>query len=192
MENQNNQQNQLQQAKKSQAQNDYAKFDEKTIATIKASAIWNTVASLIMSIASMLASYFFVRNLYGNMMGRYSFYAGNYLGQNSVPQMINIGVLANNVIWGIIGGAVAGWVIAKFYPVFADWQRKFIGNKLDSFFKILFWPYLVGFALSLVLAGTLNTMYSGFTVFVIVIVADLIAIYLYAKMMDKAVGKYYK
>lgn len=177
MENQNNQQKSA-----------YTKMDEKTIATIKASAIWNTVAAAIMSVASMLASYFFVRNLYGNMMSQY----GSYLGQNYSPQLINVGVLINDIIWGIIGGAILGWVIAKFYPVFVGWQKKYLGNKLDSFFKILFWPYVVGFVISLVLTGALSVLNSGFTVLIIVLVADLISVYIYAKMMDKAVGKYYQ
>jgi len=176
MENQNNQQ-----------KNDYAKMDEKTIATIKASAIWNTVAALIMSVASMLASYYFIRNLYGNMMSQY----GSYLGQYYSPQLINIGALISAAISGAIGGAIAGWVIAKFYPIFVGWQKKYLGGKLNSFFKILFWPYLVGFVISLVLTGALSVLYSGFTVLIIVAVADLASIYIYAKMMDKAVGKYY-
>lgn len=173
-------------------QKDYTKFDEKTIATIKASAIWNTVATLITSVASMLASYYFVRDLYGNMMGQYGRYLGGYMDQIARPQVINIEVLVSDLIWGAIGGAIAGWIIAKFYPVFVGWQKKFLGNKLNSFFKILFWPYLVGFVISLILTGALSMMYSGFIVLIIVAVADLVAVYLYAKMMDKAVGKYYK
>jgi hypothetical protein len=192
MENQNNQQNvqqnQPQQAKTPQSQNNYTKMDEKTIATIKASAIWNTVATVIMSVASMLASYYFIRNLYGDMMSQY----GSYLGQSYSPQLINIGALVNDAILGIICGAIGGWVIAKFYPVFVGWQKKYLGGKLDSFFKILFWPYLVGFVISLVLSGALSVLYSGFTVLIIIAVADLASIYIYAKMMDKAVGKYYQ
>jgi len=174
------------------AQNDYTKFDEKTIATIKVSAIWSAVASLIMYVASSLASYFFVKNLYNSMMSPYGQYLGSYMDQIYKPQIINIGVLLSSVIWGAIGGVIAGWIIAKFFPVFMGWQRKYIGNKLNSFFKILFWPYLVGVAISLVLSGSLSTIYSGFVVFIIVAVADIIAILIYAKMMDKSVGKYYK
>ena len=173
-------------------QEDYTKFDEKTIATIKASAIWNVVAALITSLASMLATYFFVSSIYNNIAGQYGQYLGSYMNQITQPQMINFGILLSSVIYGAIGGAIAGWVIAKFYPVFVGWQKKYLGNKLNSFFKILFWPYLVGLAISLVLAGTFSIIYSGFTAFIIIIAADLIAMYLYAKMMDKTVGKYYK
>jgi hypothetical protein len=184
--------NQTNQTKKIEKENDYTKFDEKTIATIKASAIWNTVATIIMSVAGMLASYFFIRNLYNNIAGQYSQYLGSYMNQITQPQMINITVLISDIIYGAIGGAIAGWVIAKFYPVFVGWQKKYLGNKLNSFFKILFWPYLVGFAISLVITGALSIMYAGFTAFIIIIIADLVGMYLYAKMMDKAVGKYYK
>ena len=142
-----------------------------------------------MSVASMLASYFFLKNIYNNMLGSYGQYLGSYMDQAYGPQMINFGVLLTDVIYGAIGGAIAGWVIAKFYPVFVDWQKKFLSNKLNSFFKILFWPYLVGLAISLVLS---RVMYSNFTVLIIIAVADLASIYIYAKMMDKTVGKYYK
>ena len=190
MENQNNQQNQPQPP--SLSNSDYTKFDEKTIATIKASAIWNTVSVVIMSVAGMLAAYYFTRNLYSNMMGPYGQYLSNYMGQSLAPKMINIGVLVNDVVWGIIGGAISGYVIAKFYPVFVGWQKKYTGDKLNNFFKILFWPYLVGLAISMVVTGALSSLYSGFSSFFIVILADLAAVYLYARMMDKAVGKYYK
>jgi phosphotransferase system glucose/maltose/N-acetylglucosamine-specific IIC component len=173
--------------------NDYTKMDEKTIATIKASVIWNTVSSVIMSIAAMVTSYIFIRNLYNNAMGApYGSYVGTYLGQVAAPQLINIGTLINSIIGGIIGGAISGWVIAKFYPVFVGWQKKYTGNKLDSFFKILFWPYLVIFVIFLIITGGLSLIYSGFLILIITAVADVAAIYLYAKMMDKAVGKYYK
>ena len=174
-------------------QNNYTKMDDKTIATIKASVIWNTVATIIMSVATMVASYFFIRSLYNNtMMAPYGSYVGAYLGQISAPHLINIGALINSVILGIVGGAVSGWVIAKFYPVFVGWQRKYTGNKLNSFFKILFWPYLIGFAISLVLTGALSLIYTGFLILIITAVADVIAIYIYAKMMDKTVGRYYQ
>ena len=175
-----------------QKKDNYTKFDEKTIATIKASAIWSAVAALIMSIASMLASYFFLKNIYNNMLGSYGQYLGSYMDQIYRPQMINFSILFSDIIWGATGGAIAGYVIAKFYPVFVDWQKKFLGNKLNSFFKILFLPYLVGIVVSLVLTGGLSTINSAFMVFIIVIIADIASAYIYAMMMDKTVGKYYK
>ena len=160
-----------------QKKDDYTKFDEKTIATIKASAIWNTVATLIMSVASMLASYFFLKNIYNNMLGSYGQYLSSYMDQIYRPQMINFSILFSDIIWGAIGGAIAGYVIAKFYTVFVDWQKKFLGNKLNSFFKILFLPYLVGIFVSLVLAGGLSTINSAFIVFIIVAIADLASVF---------------
>lgn len=171
---------------------DYSKMDDKTIATIKASAIWGAVAAVITSLAAMIASYYFLRNMYGDIYGVYGKYLGNYLGANYAPQVINVGALVSSLIYGAIGGAVAGWVIAKFYPVFVSWQKKYLGGKLDSFFKILFWPSVVGVAISLLTTGALNMLSSAFTVFLITVLADLAAAYIYAKMMDKAVGKYYK
>lgn len=165
-------------------QNDYTKFDEKTIATIKASAIWNGVAGIITSLAGTLAVYYFTKNLYGGILG-------NYLGKSLAPKMINMGLLISDVIWAVIWGAVAGWVISKFYPVFVGWQQKYLGNKLNSFFKLLFWPYVVGIVAEMVLSGALSTISSRFNIFIVVALADLVAVFIYAKMMDKAVGKYY-
>jgi hypothetical protein len=175
-----------------QIQKDYTKFDEKTIATIKTSAIWSAVVAAIMCIASSLATYYLFKNLYNSTLTPYGQYLGTYMDQLYKPQMINMGNLLSSVIWGAVGGAIAGWIIAKFYPVFVGWQKKYLGNKLNSFFKILFWPYLVGVAISLILTGSLSTVYSGFTIFIIIAVADLVSIYLYAIMMEKTVGKYYK
>jgi len=189
---QNVQQNNQQQANQPQIkipQNDYTKMDEKTVATIKASAIWGAVATIITSIAWMLANYYFVRNFYSGMMGQYGQYLNGYLDQ---PQMINIRALISSLISGAIGGAVVGWVIAKFYPTFVEWQKKLASNKLNSFFKLLFWPSIVGVVISLIMTGELTRINSGFSAFLVVIVADVAAAYIYAKMMDKAVGKYYK
>ena len=169
----------------------FAKFDEKTIATMKASAIWSTVSSVITSVAGMVSSYYFVSSLYNNS-GPYGAYVNSYVGQVYTPQLISVGGLITAVVWGIIGGAISGWVIAKYYHVFLGWQQKFTGNRLNSFFKILFWPYLVGFVLALILTGALSLAFSGFLALIITFVADIVAVYIYAKMMDKSVGKYYQ
>lgn len=171
-------------------QKDYAKMDGKTIDTIKTSAIWTAVSAAITSTAGMIASYYFVKSLYTKMIGDYG-YLGTYMGQLNRPQMIDLGSLIASVIYGAIGGAIAGWVIAKFYPVFVGWQKKYLNGKLNSFFKMMFWPSAVGFVISLVMTGALSMISSSFMILVINVLAGVGASYLYAKMMDKAVGKYY-
>ena len=166
------------------------KFDEKTIATMKAGAIWNAVSSVITSVAGSVSSYYFVSSLYNNI-GPYGAYVNSYIGQVYTPQLINIEGLITAIIWGIIAGAISGWVIAKYYNVFVRWQQRLTGNRLNSFFKILFWPYLAGFILALILTGALSLAFSGFLALIITFVADIIAVFIYAKMMDRAVGKYY-
>lgn len=166
-------------------QNDYTKFDEKTIATIKTSAIWNGVAGAIRSVGGMLATYYFTRSLFGDMLG-------SYFGSN-VTHIIDFGVLLSSAVWAVIYGAIAGWALSKFYSVFVGWQQRYLGNKLNNLFKLLFWPYVASIVLNMVMSGLLSTMFSGFfSKFIIVAVVDLIAVYIYAKMMDKTVGKYYK
>jgi len=171
--------------------NEYFNFDEKAVATIKASTIWNAVSAVIISISGMATRYYFASGVYSNMMGPYSRYLDGYLDRSLAPRLINIPMLVNDLVWGAICGAIIGWLIAKFYPKFVEWQKNFTNNKLNTFFKMLFWPYLVAFGLSLVLTGALSVLYSGFTLLVINILADIAAVYVYAKMMNKAVGKYY-
>jgi hypothetical protein len=165
---------------------DYSKFDEKTINTMKFSAIWNAVAMAITSIAGSLAVYYFARSLYSDLGIYGSAFAGAY-----APQLINFGSLVSSIIWGAIWGAVGGYIIAKFYPVLMGWQKQFLGDKLNTLFKLLFWPYVIGALLSLLMAGGFSYMYGGFTGSLIVIIGDLIAGFVYAKMMAKNVGKYY-
>ena len=166
---------------------DYSKFDEKTKNTIKYSAIWNAVAMAITSIASSLAVYYFASDIY-NRMGIY----GNAFARAYAPQLINFGSLISSIIWGAIWGAVAGYIIAKFYPVLMDWQKKITGNRLNTLFKLLFWPYMVVALIYLLTAGGFSYIYGGFTGSIIVIIGDLVAGFVYAKMMEKNVGKYYQ
>ena len=165
----------------------YSKFDEKTINTMKFSAIWNAVAMAITSIAGSLAVYYFARSMYGDLYNQLGIYAGAY-----TPQLINFGNLVGSIIGGIIWGAVAGYIIAKFYSVVMDWQKKFLADKLNTLFKLLFWPYVVGAILSLLFMGGFSYAYGGSTGGLIVAVGDIIAGFVYAKMMEKNVGKYYK
>lgn len=166
--------------------NDYGKFDQKTKETIKASVIWSAVVSAIMLISGMITSYFISRGVYNELLGQY---LPNYL-DNYNP--FDIGRLINGVIWGAIGGVISGYIIAKFYPVFVRWQRKYLANRLDTFFKLIFWPYLVGFVISLVFGGALMVISRAFVWVIVEAAVDFAGIYLYAKMMDKSVGKYYR
>lgn len=166
---------------------DYSKFDEKTIGTMKFSAIWNAVAMAITSIASSLAIYYFARSIYSNL----GIYGNAFMGAYT-PQLINIGSLVSAIIWGAIWGAVIGYIIAKFYPVFMDWQKKITGDRLNTLFKLLFWPYAIVAVVFLLIGGGFSYMYGGFTGGIIILIGDLIAGFVYAKMMDKNVGKYYK
>ena len=165
---------------------DYTKFDQKTKDTIKFSVIWSAVVAGIVAISGMITSYFMSRGAYDNLFGQY---LPGYLNEYNA---FDIGRLINGIVWGAIGGVISGYIIAKFYPIFVEWQRKFTGNKLNTFFKLLFWPYVVVFAISLILGGTLMFISRVFIWVIIDGAVNFAAIYLYAKMMDKTVGKYYR
>jgi hypothetical protein len=165
---------------------DYSKFDEKTTNTIKYSAIWNAVAMAITTIASSFAVYYFARSIYSDLGIYGNAFAGAY-----APQLINFGSLVTGIFWGAVWGAVGGYLLAKFYPVLMGWQKKFLADKLNTLFKLLFWPYVIGALISLFAAGGFGYM-GGSTGMMIVIIGDLIAGFVYAKMMAKNVGKYYQ
>lgn len=166
---------------------DLMSFDEKTIATIKWGAIWNVVDAAIISVVASLAAYFLAASIaaqfgaFGNLIG----------GAMIKTSFINVGSLINSVIWGAIGGAIGGFVLAKFYSPIMDFQARYLGNKLNTLFKLLFWPRVVGTVVgSLLGMGMLFGL--GALGMVVYLVGALIAHFIYAKMMDKSVGGYYR
>ncbi|MEK7568424.1 MAG: hypothetical protein AAB498_02255 [Patescibacteria group bacterium] len=162
-------------------------FDEKTIATIKWGAVWNVVDAAIISVVASLAAYFWAASI-ASQFGAFGGLIGGAMMKSS---FINVGSLINDVIWGAVGGAIGGFVLAKFYSPIMDFQAKYLGNKLNTLFKLLFWPRLVGTAVgSFIGMGMLFGM--GVIGMVVYFVGALVAHFIYAKMMDKSVGQYYR
>ena len=165
---------------------DLTAFDEKTIATIKWGAVWNVVDAVIISVVASLAAYFWVASI-ASQFGAFGGLIGGAMAKSS---FINIGGLINDVVWGAVGGAIGGFVLAKFYSPVMDFQARYLGNKLNTLFKLLFWPRLVGTVVgSLIGMGMLFGL--GVIGMVVYLVGALVAHFIYAKMMDKSVGQYY-
>ena len=141
-------------------------FDQKTKDTMMWSAVYNAGASAVESVIGNIA--------FSALLG-YSISAA--------------GGVVNALVNGAIIGAVMGYVLAQWYPQVMQLQAKYLGNKFSSLFKILFYPYLIGAALSLLTSVGFSS---------IVGVAPLVAVvgtvatrYAYAKLLTAKVGQYY-
>jgi len=172
---------------KVEPKSDLMAFDEKTIATMKWSAIWNVVDVAILSMVALLSAYFLAASV-AVQFGAFGDLIGNTMMKTS---FINIGSLISDIIWGAIGGAIGGFVLAKFYSPIMNFQARYLGNKLNTLFKLLFWPRVVG-----TVVGSLIGMWMLFGLgalgMIVYFAGALAAHFIYAKMMEKSVGKYYR
>lgn len=101
---------------------------------------------------------------------------------------LTVGVV-NAIINGAIIGAIVGFVLAKWYPQIMEINAKYLGNKFNSLFKVLFYPYLIGAVLSLL---TSIGFVGVFGLAPLVAVAGTVATrYAYAKLLSSKVGQYY-
>ncbi|MBI5147740.1 MAG: hypothetical protein HZA37_01145 [Parcubacteria group bacterium] len=168
------------------SQSDLFTFDQKTIETMKWSAIWNAVAGAITSLVASVSAYFFFQNaimglgVIGGMMGSASL-GGSF---------INISGLVMAVVYGAIFGGIGGFILAKFYEPIMGFQAKILANKLNTLFKLLFWPQVIGAAIGALL-GLGAVAFLGLTGLAINFIGSVAAYFIYAKMMEKNVGQYY-
>ncbi len=167
-------------------QSDLFTFDQKTIETIKWGAIWNVVAGVITSLVASVSAYFFVRSAISGL-GVFGTMMGNAMMQSS---FINIGGLIQDVIYGAVFGAIGGFVLAKFYEPIMGFQAKILANKLNTLFKLLFWPRVIG-AIIGTLLGLGAVAFLGLAGLAINLAGSVVAYFIYAKMMEKNVGQYY-
>lgn len=100
-----------------------------------------------------------------------------------------VGGVVNAAVNGAIIGAIMGYVLSQWYPQVLAINKKYLGNKFNTLFKLLFYPYLIGAALSL-----LTSM--GFASIVgmaplVAVVGTVVTRYAYAKLLVGKIGKYY-
>lgn len=90
---------------------------------------------------------------------------------------------------GAIIGAIVGYVLAAWYPKVMEINKKYLGNKFNSLFKVLFYPYLIGAAISFLSALGFASI---FGIAPILAIAGTVATrYAYAKLLTAKVGHYY-
>ncbi|MDP3771392.1 MAG: hypothetical protein Q8R16_03770 [bacterium] len=170
-------------------------LDARTIQTIQWSAIASAAATAIDGIfgyfsARMVARAVvdrFAGGMFGGDLGRFA----NEGMMRSGDFAFSTGGFVQAIIMGAIYGAIGGFVLAKFFPVFLRWNKQFLKGWLDSFFKLLFWPTLVA-ALLLTLLGVGLSALTGFAPWLVTIIGMLASRFVYAKLMEVKVGKWYQ
>ncbi|MBI2075334.1 MAG: hypothetical protein HYT82_01545 [Candidatus Harrisonbacteria bacterium] len=141
-------------------------LDQKTKDTVVWSAVYNGVATAAESIISNIA--------FSALLGY---------------RLSVVGGVANAAVNGAIIGAVVGYVLSQWYPKVLDINAKYLGNKFNTLFKILFYPYLIGAVLTLLSSIGLASV---FGLAPLVAAAGTVAArYAYAKLLTAKVGQYY-
>ena len=168
-------------------------LDTKTIQTIQWSAIASAAATAINSVFGYFSGRMVARavverlsgGLYGGALGRYA----TESMMRSTDYAFSTNGFVRDIIMAAIYGAIGGWVLAKFFPVFLRWNKQFLKGWLDSFFKLLFWPTLVA-ALLLALLGVSLSALTGFAPWLVAIIGMIASRFVYAKLMEAKVGKW--
>ena len=150
------------------------------------SALWNACAAAIVYGANYVSGFFL-----GGVAGDIEKIAEN-LGV-SIPTGFGFSftVLLTQAFWGLIWGAVGGFILAQYYELFHQWNIRYLKGKLNTFFKLLFYPTLVGAVAALLLTGVFASL-TGAVPLLIVLVGVVLARLFYALMMVKSVGKFYR
>jgi hypothetical protein len=165
-------------------------LDQKTKETMIWSMIGYGARGVIVAVAGAIAlrmampSYF---SVYGTPV---------YYGPG-----FNIGSIIVTIIWSIIIGAIIGVVLAKLYSQIQQINRSFFGGWLNTLFKLLFYPVVIASLLATFLTGGFSSFFGSafgstfgsylFMYFLVIIVADLVGAFVYAKIMAIKVGQYY-
>ncbi len=161
-------------------------FDAKTLQTIQWSAIAGAVAGIVEHIAGYAAARMTARATLGRFgLSDYGFALPSITG----PQL-NLRGLLGAVITAAVIGAIGGWVLARFFPLFLQWNKQYLKGRLRTFFELLFFPTVVA-GILLALLGLASASLTGFGPWLVLIIGLLVGRFLYAKIMDMQVGKHY-
>lgn len=156
-------------------------LDERTKTTIIYSAIWAAVAAAIETFASQI-SYNFIGGAWGEFARAFG----------DLTNTIQIRFIINQAIWGAIYGAVGGFILSKFYLKIQEINQKYLKSKLDSMFKLLFYPTLVGAAIGFSLTSGFSSAFGfGIGPSVIIFAGIVLSRYLYAKMLTTKITSLY-
>jgi hypothetical protein len=126
------------------------------------------------------------------LVSTYGFYfGGGVFGQwANLMDLFPTSYLINRIIYGLIIGAITGFLLSKFYHYIQMWNVKYLKSKLNTFFKLLFYPSIIAYIVP-VLLSFLSAVYGLGLGFLIMIAGDVLAGYLYAKVLTSKVGSMY-
>ena len=150
-------------------------LDSKTAETIKWSAIFSAVQRVVVGIIGWIGFRFFAGGLVGRFGGFFTY---------TFP----VGQLVGDLIWGAVGGAVFGFILAKQWGWFQNLNRKTI--KAKNFFMFMFiFDVVVSVLLTLLLSFTAFVV--GFLPLIFNLAGLIIVSWIYAQGMSKKVGNLY-
>jgi hypothetical protein len=157
--------------------------DERAKETMKWSAMWNGVAVAIMEAAAYIGATVFGGEISDALRLARAF----GVDANS----FDVNLFLKNIFWGLVWGAVGGFVLSIYYDLFKQWNLRYFYGRLNTLFKLIFYPTLAVELLVTILA----LMYAfavGILMPLIMLSGVILARYIYAIMMVKTVGKFYK
>lgn len=154
-------------------------LDPRTKATIQWSAIWFAVGAAIENVFGFISFYFM-----GGVAGEFLRAFGGFF--NTYP----FGILVQDILWGAVSGAIAGFILSKFYTQIQEINKKYLKGKLDTFFKLLFYPSLVGAIIGFLLVSGTAYM-TGLMPIIIIFAGVVLSSFVYAKMLSGKVGNQY-
>lgn len=138
----------------------------------------------------MVATYFFFADSVLGQFGELGKIAQQFAGsafRRSIFDFFSFKDLISAAISGLIGGLIFAVILSKAYSWVMGFQKRVLGNKFNTLFKILFWPAaIVSLVLLLIDSGS-----TGFGWLAVSFVGDVIAYFIYARMIEKSVGQYY-
>lgn len=142
---------------------------------------WSAIGNVVANIASTIISYvgtFFMPTI------------GVGLVTSTLTRSGLVGSFFGDIFFGILWGLLFGWLIAKFYPTIMNFQRKYLGNKLNTLFKLLFYPAVLISAIGIFGSMAAVSILGGFLIFAFI--GAIVNAYIYATVLSTKVGKYYQ
>lgn len=141
-------------------------FDQKTKDTVVWSAVYNAGAAAVEVVITNVA--FSVLLGYGISV---------------------VGGVGSAVVNGAIIGAVVGYVLGAWYPKVVEINTKYLGNKFNTLFKVLFYPYLIGAVLAFLMSVGFASVFGLAPL--VALLGTVLTRYAYAKLLTAKVGQYY-
>lgn len=156
-------------------------LDQKAKDSIKWMAIFGAAASAVEQVVTYFASTYFTT--YGQLAQQF----GQIAGVGGFP----VNSVLNSAVWGAVSGAIFGFVLSKYYASIMEFNRNYLKNFFGSLFKLLFYPYIIAGAFTVL--GGLGALAAGAGIGILVIFVSIIVVrYFYAKMVVAKLGAYYQ